>query len=607
MHKDGQLNGKTGLDVGVDDNPYYLRRRRQETAEPEAVTQKADAVSVDDGAGPAVEVKPKSERQRRLAFACALLVLLAAGGGLLYLRYGRTTTIERQIKAKPGLSAQIGQGRIEQPNNESPDQQTLDAIKQSQEARRAGGAPAQGETTPSVEPAPQVMPSMPKLQIPGDYVEPRAERRIEAAADSGESAGPPRAAYAAIAAGLGLEEAGRRRWADEYFECGEVLDAYREAARAAEAGDPPPALLIDEVEKLDAGIQHTLLQPLARGFAAAPKLKGVIGVADPMLAPVVVMTTNDLKKLGEPLRDRCILTMIEPPTPAEEVAVFRARVPQASAYLIGAAAKLLHKIRTGMDEITHKPGIRGAVLLLRAMSRHGVERVTRRTLEPYLGCLARDGEDEKNLYAALATLELAANRSHAVIDETVRLEFEKARLRLCGERRWPHERGVQRTVGLCRRRGRAARRRIFAHQRIGATDRGGRAANPDRAKQRQQSVASGARGAVCGHARRDGWRDGDDSRALARGFGACRRGGMACGHAEERDRGGAAQETGSDGDAAGGGCDRCGQRQCACDAIRRSDLSLPGCADRGRGAFFGPRQSGGAGADREVGRRHARG
>jgi MoxR-like ATPase len=212
-----------------------------------------------------------------------------------------------------------------------------------------------------------------------------------------------------------------------------VLDAYREAARAAEAGGPPPALLIDEVEKLPVPIQHTLLQPLARGFAAAPKLKGVIGVADPMLAPVVVITTNDLKKLDEPLRDRCILTMIEPPTPAEEVSVFRARVPQASSYLIGATAKLLHKIRIGMDEITHKPGIRGAVLLLRAMSRHGVERVTRRTLEPYLGCLARDGEDEKNLHAALATLELAANRPHAVIDEAVRLEFEKPGLRLCGE------------------------------------------------------------------------------------------------------------------------------------------------------------------------------
>lgn len=242
-----------------------------------------------------------------------------------------------------------------------------------------------------------------------------------------------RAEDAAIAAGLELEDAARRRWADEHFECGEVLDAYREAARAAETGNPPPALLIDEVEKLPVPIQHTLLQPLARGFAAAPKLKGVIGVADPMLAPVVVMTTNDLKKLDEPLRDRCILTMIEPPTPAEEVAVFRARVPQAPAHLIGATAKLLHKIRTGMDEITHKPGIRGAVLLLRGMSRHGVDRITRRTLERYLGCLARDEEDDKNLYAALATLELAANRPHAIIDEAVRLEVEQVRLRLCRE------------------------------------------------------------------------------------------------------------------------------------------------------------------------------
>src|SRR5688572_25792051 len=107
MHKNGQLNGNTSVNVGVEDNPYYPLRRREERTEPEALTQKTGAVSVDDKAdGPAVEVKPRSERQRRLAFACALLALLAAGGGLLYLRYGRTTTIEHQIKAKPGLSAQ---------------------------------------------------------------------------------------------------------------------------------------------------------------------------------------------------------------------------------------------------------------------------------------------------------------------------------------------------------------------------------------------------------------------------------------------------------------------------------------------------------------------
>ena len=40
MHKDGQLNGNTGLDVGVEENPYYPLRRKEERTEPETLTQK---------------------------------------------------------------------------------------------------------------------------------------------------------------------------------------------------------------------------------------------------------------------------------------------------------------------------------------------------------------------------------------------------------------------------------------------------------------------------------------------------------------------------------------------------------------------------------------
>lgn len=242
-----------------------------------------------------------------------------------------------------------------------------------------------------------------------------------------------RAEDAGVAAGLNLEEAARRRWSDEYFECGEVLDAYRQAARAAEVDDPPPVLLIDEVEKLPVPIQHTLFQPLARGFAAIPKLKGVIGVDDPKLAPIVMLTSNNLKLLDEPLKDRCILAWIAPPTALEWVPVFRARVPQASQYLIGATAKMLRKIREDMSEITRKPGIRNAVLLLGAMADHGVTKITRQSLEMYLGCLARDETDEANLYEALATLEVAANRPDSKIDEAVGREFERTSLHLCKE------------------------------------------------------------------------------------------------------------------------------------------------------------------------------
>jgi MoxR-like ATPase len=242
-----------------------------------------------------------------------------------------------------------------------------------------------------------------------------------------------RAEEAARAAGASLEEASASRWREEFYECGEVLDAYREAARAADNDEPPPVLLIDEVEKLPIPIQHTLLQPLARGFAAVPKLQGVIGVSEPLDAPIVVLTTNDLKKLDQPLIDRCILTWIKPPTPIEEIAIFRARAPQASPYLIAATAKMLARIREDMDEITRKPGIRNAVLLIGAMADHGVERITRQSLEMYLGCLARDETDDANLHEALSTLERAANAPHATIDEETRREFEKTNLQLCEE------------------------------------------------------------------------------------------------------------------------------------------------------------------------------
>ncbi|MCI0389862.1 MAG: MoxR family ATPase [Acidobacteria bacterium] len=242
-----------------------------------------------------------------------------------------------------------------------------------------------------------------------------------------------RAEDAALAAGQSQEEAALQRWQEEFFETGEVLDAYREAARAHICGDPPPVLLVDEVEKLPVPIQHTLFQPLARGFAAVPKLKGLIGVTDPKHAPIVILTTNNLKLLDEPLKDRCILTWIKPPTPLEEISIFRARVPHASQYLIAATAKMLSRIREGMDEITRKPGIRNAVLLLDAMADHGVERITRHSLELYIGCLSRDETDDANLYHALPTLERAANKTDGVIDEAVAREFARVELQLCEE------------------------------------------------------------------------------------------------------------------------------------------------------------------------------
>ncbi|HKX33317.1 MAG TPA: MoxR family ATPase [Blastocatellia bacterium] len=241
-----------------------------------------------------------------------------------------------------------------------------------------------------------------------------------------------RAEEMALQAGRSLEAARRERWRDEFYDCGELLDAYRDAAEAANQDAAPPVLLIDEVEKLPVPIQHILLQPFARGFVSIPKLAGVIGVDDLRRTPIVILTTNNLELLDDPLRDRCILTRITAPQPVEEIAIFRARVPHAPAQLIAGAAKLLKKIREDMDEIRYKPGIRNAVMLMSAMADHGLDRITAQSLEPYIGCLARGERDDINLRDALATLERAANRANAVIDDAVERAF-KPELYLCKE------------------------------------------------------------------------------------------------------------------------------------------------------------------------------
>ncbi len=82
---------------------------------------------------------------------------------------------------------------------------------------------------------------------------------------------------------------------------GEFLEAFAYAKEAADRLEPPPVLIIDEVEKLELKIQNLLLQPLARGWANVPKLEGVIGVRRREQMPIVILTTNNLKMLSEPL------------------------------------------------------------------------------------------------------------------------------------------------------------------------------------------------------------------------------------------------------------------------------------------------------------------
>jgi MoxR-like ATPase len=193
----------------------------------------------------------------------------------------------------------------------------------------------------------------------------------------------------AIEAGMSLIEARAQKWHQDFFEAGEFLAAYKYAALAASCGAAPPVLLIDEVEKLPVNLQHILLQPLARGYADIPKFEGVIGVERPEHRPIVILTSNNLDLLCEPLTSRCFVTWIDPPTPREEIVILRARVQKAGPELVASLASMIAFIREEMPEIRNKPGVRESVDLLGALVEDGVREITVETVREYLACLGK--------------------------------------------------------------------------------------------------------------------------------------------------------------------------------------------------------------------------
>ncbi|HEY6803722.1 MAG TPA: AAA family ATPase [Pyrinomonadaceae bacterium] len=233
-----------------------------------------------------------------------------------------------------------------------------------------------------------------------------------------------RAIQQLVRSGVALADARTLVWTREFYDCGEFLEAFAYSKEAAERKEPPPVLIIDEVEKLEVKIQNLLLQPLSRGWANVPKLDGVIGVRRREEMPIVILTTNNLRMLSEPLRSRCFVTWMELANSSEEVQILRARVPQASKYLVGATVKITQLIKWDMPQVRDKPGLRESIDLLNALVDDRVIHLSEEVIGEYLACLGKEQKELSSLRKALARLEDAANEPHSEIDAWVEATFK---------------------------------------------------------------------------------------------------------------------------------------------------------------------------------------
>ena len=222
----------------------------------------------------------------------------------------------------------------------------------------------------------------------------------------------------AIASGMNLAEARAQQWGAEYLLFGEALGAFEYAGRTGVV----PILIIDESDKLEDRIEDMLLQLFGRGYAHVPRY-GNVGVKDPDLWPIVVLLSNDIRHdASPPMRSRCVYTWMDMPSAREEVAILRARVPQASAEAVSWVAKLLDCIR-GIPGVQDKPALREGIDLLDVLVRDRIKSVDEAVLISYLCLFAKRRGDRSYLEQSMARIEVAVNDTHEEIDTWVAQEF----------------------------------------------------------------------------------------------------------------------------------------------------------------------------------------
>src|SRR4029078_5021366 len=94
---------------------------------------------------------------------------------------------------------------------------------------------------------------------------------------------------------------------------------------------PPPVLLIDEIDRADEEFEAYLLELLSDFQITVPEL----GTFRAALPPPVIITSNRTREIHDALKRRCLYQWIEYPSFDKELAIVRARPPEATPTVSG--------------------------------------------------------------------------------------------------------------------------------------------------------------------------------------------------------------------------------------------------------------------------------
>ncbi len=169
----------------------------------------------------------------------------------------------------------------------------------------------------------------------------------------------------------------------QFFSAGPLLRALQY--------EKPCVLLIDELDKVDHAFEAVLLELLSVWRLSIPKL----GTIEAKSIPFVVLTSNEERRIGDPLRRRSFYLRVEHPTAEREAEIMALRTPDSSREFHAGMAGLAKALRGWSME--KPPSVSEILDLAQALKVLGTDRVTAEMRDTLLPLLAKTEADRRKL------------------------------------------------------------------------------------------------------------------------------------------------------------------------------------------------------------------
>lgn len=157
-----------------------------------------------------------------------------------------------------------------------------------------------------------------------------------------------------------------------------------------------PVLLIDEVDRSDTEFEAYLLELLSDWQITIPEL-GTLKATHP---PVVVITSNRTRELHDALKRRCIYYWIDYPNFNKELAIVRAKVPQANALLTEQVVAFIQELRA--RDLYKMPGVAETLDWASALAALDQTALDERVVNETLGVILKYQDDVEQVRGGVA-------------------------------------------------------------------------------------------------------------------------------------------------------------------------------------------------------------